>query len=141
MQAMRKRHSSCPGPSDTPGYPYRSEGCLVVTFRVHWEVSQQIEAVKCASGLSKADLIMLGAGIAQGCQAVIGDGEGAQDGQGGPGGDEVGPLPGRARQWDLQLACVYYRQMVYHGKTHKQAMGAVISPGSWQCFVRGGPMS
>lgn len=32
-----------------------------------------------------------------------------------------------ARQWDPQLACVYYRQMVYHGKTHKQAMGAVMS--------------
>ena len=31
------------------------------------------------------------------------------------------------RQWDLQLAAVYYRQMVYHGKTHKQAMGAVMS--------------
>jgi len=31
------------------------------------------------------------------------------------------------RQWDPQLAAVYYRQMVYHGKTHKQAMGAVMS--------------
>ena len=31
------------------------------------------------------------------------------------------------RQWDPQLACVYYRQMVYHGKTHNQAMGAVMS--------------
>jgi len=31
------------------------------------------------------------------------------------------------RQWDLQLASVYYRQMVYHGKNHKQAMGAVMS--------------
>lgn len=31
------------------------------------------------------------------------------------------------RQWDPQLACIYYRQMVYHGKTHNQAMGAVMS--------------
>jgi transposase len=31
------------------------------------------------------------------------------------------------RQWDPQLASVYYRQMVYHGKHHKQAMGAVMS--------------
>ena len=31
------------------------------------------------------------------------------------------------RQWDPQLAAVYYRQMVYHGKNHKQAMGAVMS--------------
>ncbi len=31
------------------------------------------------------------------------------------------------RQWDPQLAYVYYRQMVYHGKTHNQAMGAVMS--------------
>jgi len=31
------------------------------------------------------------------------------------------------RQWDPQLALVYYRQMVYHGKNHKQAMGAVMS--------------
>jgi transposase len=31
------------------------------------------------------------------------------------------------RQWDPQLASVYYRQMVYHGKNHKQAMGAVMS--------------
>jgi transposase len=31
------------------------------------------------------------------------------------------------RQWDPQLAWVYYRQMVYHGKTHNQAMGAVMS--------------
>lgn len=31
------------------------------------------------------------------------------------------------RQWDPQLAYVYYRQMVYYGKTHNQAMGAVMS--------------
>ncbi|MBN1369332.1 MAG: IS110 family transposase [Dehalococcoidaceae bacterium] len=31
------------------------------------------------------------------------------------------------RRWDPQLAFVYYRQMVYHGKNHKQAMGAVMS--------------
>jgi transposase len=31
------------------------------------------------------------------------------------------------RRWDPQLAAVYYRQMVYHGKNHKQAMGAVMS--------------
>ncbi len=31
------------------------------------------------------------------------------------------------RRWDPQLASVYYRQMVYHGKNHKQAMGAVMS--------------
>jgi len=31
------------------------------------------------------------------------------------------------RQWDPQLAAVYYRQMVHHGKNHKQAMGAVMS--------------
>lgn len=31
------------------------------------------------------------------------------------------------RRWDPQLAAVYYDQMVYHGKTHKQAMGAVMS--------------
>lgn len=30
------------------------------------------------------------------------------------------------RQWDLQLASVYYRQMVHHGKTHEQPMGARI---------------
>lgn len=30
------------------------------------------------------------------------------------------------RQWDPQLAYVYYRQMVYDGKTHKQAMRAVM---------------
>ena len=31
------------------------------------------------------------------------------------------------RQWDPQLASVYYHQMVHHGKNHKQAMGAVMS--------------
>ena len=31
------------------------------------------------------------------------------------------------RQWDPQLTSVYYRQMVHHGKNHKQAMGAVMS--------------
>ena len=31
------------------------------------------------------------------------------------------------RRYDPQLAYVYHRQMVYHGKTHKQAMGAVMS--------------
>jgi len=31
------------------------------------------------------------------------------------------------RRYDPQLAWVYYRQMVYHGKNHKQAMGAVMS--------------
>jgi len=31
------------------------------------------------------------------------------------------------RQWDPQLAYVYYGQIVYHGKTHQQAMGAVMS--------------
>jgi len=31
------------------------------------------------------------------------------------------------RRWDPQLASVYYQQMVYHGKNHKQAMGAVMS--------------
>jgi len=31
------------------------------------------------------------------------------------------------RRYDLQLACVYYREMVHHGKNHKQAMGAVMS--------------
>ena len=31
------------------------------------------------------------------------------------------------RQYDPQLACLYYREMVYHGKTHRQAMGAVMS--------------
>jgi len=32
-----------------------------------------------------------------------------------------------SRRWDPQLAAVYYREMVYHGKNHKQAMGAVMS--------------
>jgi hypothetical protein len=32
-----------------------------------------------------------------------------------------------ARRWDPQLAAVYYREMVYHGKNHRQAMGAVMS--------------
>jgi transposase len=31
------------------------------------------------------------------------------------------------RRWDPQLACVYYQQMVHHGKNHRQAMGAVMS--------------
>ncbi|MFQ5988214.1 MAG: IS110 family transposase [Dehalococcoidia bacterium] len=31
------------------------------------------------------------------------------------------------RRWDPQLASVYYREMVHHGKNHKQAMGAVMS--------------
>ena len=31
------------------------------------------------------------------------------------------------RRYDPQLAWVYHRQMVYHGKNHKQAMGAVMS--------------
>jgi hypothetical protein len=31
------------------------------------------------------------------------------------------------RRWDPQLAAVYHRQMVYHGKNHKQALGAVMS--------------
>jgi hypothetical protein len=31
------------------------------------------------------------------------------------------------RRWDPQMAAVYYREMVYHGKNHKQAMGAVMS--------------
>ena len=31
------------------------------------------------------------------------------------------------RRYDPQLASVYYRQMVYHGKNHRQAMGAVMS--------------
>jgi len=31
------------------------------------------------------------------------------------------------RRYDPQLAAVYYREMVYHGKNHKQAMGAVMS--------------
>jgi transposase len=32
-----------------------------------------------------------------------------------------------ARRWDPQLAALYFRQMVDYGKTHKQAMGAVMS--------------
>ncbi len=31
------------------------------------------------------------------------------------------------RRFDPQLASLYYREMVYHGKNHKQAMGAVMS--------------
>ena len=31
------------------------------------------------------------------------------------------------RRWDPQVAAVYYREMVHHGKNHKQAMGAVMS--------------
>lgn len=31
------------------------------------------------------------------------------------------------RRWDPQLAVVYYREMINHGKNHKQAMGAVMS--------------
>jgi len=31
------------------------------------------------------------------------------------------------RRYDPQLAWVYYREMVHHGKNHKQAMGAVMS--------------
>jgi hypothetical protein len=31
------------------------------------------------------------------------------------------------RRWDPQMAAVYYREMVHHGKNHKQAMGAVMS--------------
>ena len=31
------------------------------------------------------------------------------------------------RRHDPQLACVYYREMVHHGKNHMQAMGAVMS--------------
>jgi transposase len=32
-----------------------------------------------------------------------------------------------ARRYDPQLADLYYREMVHHGKTHLQAMGAVMS--------------
>ncbi len=32
-----------------------------------------------------------------------------------------------ARQYDPQLAYLYHRQMVHHGKTHLQAVGAVMS--------------
>jgi len=31
------------------------------------------------------------------------------------------------RRWDPQLAAVYHREMVYQGKNHRQAMGAVMS--------------
>ncbi len=31
------------------------------------------------------------------------------------------------RRWDPQLASVYHREMVHHGKNHRQAMGAVMS--------------
>ena len=31
------------------------------------------------------------------------------------------------RRWDPQMAAIYYRQMVFHGKNHKQAIGAVMS--------------
>lgn len=31
------------------------------------------------------------------------------------------------RRYDPQLASVYYREMVHHGKNHMQAMGAVMS--------------
>jgi transposase len=31
------------------------------------------------------------------------------------------------RRYDPQLACLYYREMVHHGKNHMQAMGAVMS--------------
>jgi transposase len=31
------------------------------------------------------------------------------------------------RRWDPQMAALYYRQMVSHGKNHKQAVGAVMS--------------
>jgi len=31
------------------------------------------------------------------------------------------------RRWDPQLAAVYYREMVYYGKNHRQAMGVVMS--------------
>jgi hypothetical protein len=34
---------------------------------------------------------------------------------------------GIGRAHDPQLACVYYREMVHNGKTHMQAMGAVMS--------------
>jgi len=39
------------------------------------------------------------------------------------------------RQWDPQLAAVYYHQMVHHGKTHKQAMGAVMSHAGARVFT------
>ena len=31
------------------------------------------------------------------------------------------------RRFDPQLAALYYREMVHHGKNHKQAMGAIMS--------------
>ena len=31
------------------------------------------------------------------------------------------------RRWDPQLAAVYYREIVYHGKNHRQATGAAMS--------------
>jgi len=31
------------------------------------------------------------------------------------------------RRWDPQMAAIYHRQMVSHGKNHKQAIGAVMS--------------
>ena len=31
------------------------------------------------------------------------------------------------RRWDPQMAAIYYKQMVSHGKNHKQALGAVMS--------------
>jgi transposase len=31
------------------------------------------------------------------------------------------------RRWDPQMAAIYYRQMVFHGKNHKQALVAVMS--------------
>ncbi len=34
---------------------------------------------------------------------------------------------GIGRAHDPQLACIYYREMVHNGKTHMQAMGAVMS--------------
>jgi transposase len=39
------------------------------------------------------------------------------------------------RRWDPQLAYVYYREMVYHGKNHKQAMGAVMSHLGARVFI------
>lgn len=44
-----------------------------------------------------------------------------------------------SRQCDPQVACIYWREMVYHGKTYKQAMGAVMSHlgrGCCQCARR-----
>jgi transposase len=31
------------------------------------------------------------------------------------------------RRWDPQMAAIYYKQMVSHGKNHKQALGAVMT--------------